>query len=118
MWAAWIVAAIGLAGVTFMLRFLVALVREGQRRSATALFPDHGRPEKKRHLGVLRSIYVDENYRATEGDRRLELSENENDAKEECNSGLIGLHVPHIADGLGWRPVHSRRGYAARERRL
>lgn len=118
MWAAWIVAAIGLVAVTFMLRFLVALLGEGRRRFATGLFPVRGRPERARHLEVLRSIYVDENYRATEGDRRLGVLENENDAKEECDSGLIGLDVPHIADGLGWRPVHSRRGYPARERRL
>ena len=116
MWAAWIVAATGLAGVTFMLRFLVALLGEG-RRFASGLFPVRERPESVRHLEVLRSIYVDEDYRATEGDRRLGVLENDY-AKEECDSGLIGLDVPHIADGLGWRPVHSRRGYAARERRL
>jgi len=117
MWAAWIVAAIGLAGVTFMLRFLVALLGEGRRWFASGLFPVRGRPERVRHLEVLRGIYVDENYRATEGDRRLGVLENDY-AKEESDSGFIGLDVPHIADGLGWRPVHSRRGYAGRERRL
>ena len=35
MWAAWIVAAIALAGAAFMLRFLIALLEKVRRRFAT-----------------------------------------------------------------------------------
>lgn len=114
MWAAWIVAAIALAGAAFMLRFLIALLGEGAR-------PVRTEPEKKGHLRVLCGIYFDDDCRATEsgrGDYRLELVENENYAKEECSSGLIAFDVRPVPNGFGWRSVHPGRGYIFRGRWL
>jgi hypothetical protein len=118
MWAAWIVAAIALAGAAFMLRFLIALLGEGAPSVCYWVVPV--RTEKKGHLGVLCGIYVDDDYRATESGRsdyRLELLENENYAKQECSSGLIALDVRPVSNRFGWRSIHPGRGYVFREHR-
>jgi hypothetical protein len=120
MWGAWLVATIALAAATFMLGFLIALLREGAPTVCYWVVPVRGRIEKKHHLKVLSSIYVDEDCRARENKRSdydSDLLENENYAQEECSSGLIALDVRFVG-GLGWRPIYSRRGSIFREHRL
>jgi hypothetical protein len=124
MWPAWVVAAIALAAATFMLRFLIALLREGAPTVCYWIVPVPGRPEKECHLRVLSSIYADEDCCASEDrreDRRsdyYELLENENHAQDKSDSSLVALDVPRVSDRLGWRSIHSRRGYISREHRL
>jgi hypothetical protein len=47
MWAAWVIAGIALAGVAFMLRFLIALVREGAPSICCWVMPAHPRAERE-----------------------------------------------------------------------
>jgi hypothetical protein len=120
MWAPWVVAGIALAAAAFMLRFLIALLREGAPSVSYWIVPVRGGPEKECHLEVLSSIYADEDCRARENKRSdydAELLEKENYAQEECSSGLIALDVRFVG-GLGWRPIYSRRGSNFREHRL
>jgi hypothetical protein len=111
--------------VAFMLRFLMAWLRESapsvcywvvpvrreiQRETAT---------KKKRHLRCPSSIYVDEDSCQSEsehGDCCLEL-ENDNRAKEYA-SGLIGFDVRPVSDGLGWRSIPSRGRNTSHQHRL
>ena len=121
MWAAWVVTAIALAAAAFMLRFLIALLREGAPTVCYWVLPVRGRPEKECRLKVLSSIYVDEDCRVPEdksSDHCVELLENEDYAQEECDSSLIVLDVPDVCDRLGWRSIHPRRGFTFREHRL
>jgi hypothetical protein len=120
MWAAWVVAAIALAATTFMLRFLIALLREGAPTVCYWILPVR-ELEKERHLQVLSGIHVDEDCSAPEDKGRdyyVELLENENYAQEESDSSPIALDVPHVSDRLGWRAVHPRHGSSFREDRL
>jgi hypothetical protein len=109
------VAAIALAGVAFMLRFLMALLRESAPSVCYWVIPVHREiereteTEKKRHLAFPGVIHVDEDPRLNESDHGnyyLEL-ENENRAKEYA-SGLIAFDVSPASDGLGWRSSRSR----------
>jgi hypothetical protein len=112
MWVAWVVAGIALAAAAFMIRFLIALLREKAPSVSYWIIPVRGRPEQTRHLQVLSRIYVDEDSRAQEGkhgDSDGDSLENENYAKEDGDSGLIALDVPPIG-GLGWGSIHSGRG--------
>jgi hypothetical protein len=121
MWAAWVVAAIALAGAGFMLRFLIAILREGAPSVCYWVAPACQAPEKTQHLDVLRGIYFDETCSAAEIDRSahyLDLLENDNYAKEECDSGLIALDVPPASARVGWRSIDPSRGFVFRERRL
>ncbi len=121
MWTAWIVAAIALAATAFMLRFLIALLRESAPSVCYWVVPVRREPEKERHLKILRGINFDDDCRATESDRgdyRLELMENENHAEEEYTSGLITLDVRPVSDSVGWRSIQSSGGNVFRERRL
>jgi len=122
MWAAWIVAAIALAAATFMLGFLIALLREGAPTVCYWILPVHGRPDKGRHLTVLSGIYADKDCRVAEDEERcdyyVELLENENYAQEESDSSLIALDIPDVSDRLGWRSVHPGRGFIFPEYRL
>lgn len=120
MWAPWVVAGIALAAAAFMLRFLIALLREGAPSVSYWIVPVRGQPEKTCHPEILSSIYADEDCRARENKRSdydAELLENENYAKEECSSGLVALDVRFVG-GLGWRPIYSRRASIFREHRL
>jgi hypothetical protein len=118
MWAAWVVATIALAGAAFMLRFLMALLREGPPSVCYWVVPMRRAPEKECHLKALRGIYFHEDCRAvSDGACCGELSENENHAKEKLSSGLIAVDVRPIA-GLGWRTIHPKRGHIIREHRL
>ena len=120
MWAAWVVAAIGLAAAAFMLRFLIALLRESAPSVCYWVVPVRRAPEKEGHLKVLHGVYFDDDCRATESDRgdyRWELTENENHEKEECSSVLIALDV-RASDSMGWRSIHSKRCYVFGEHRF
>ncbi|MHB8218413.1 MAG: hypothetical protein ACYDDS_20260 [Candidatus Sulfotelmatobacter sp.] len=120
MWLAVTFAAIAFSGTVFMVFFLLALLRERAPSVCYWVFPVHGRVEKGRHLEVLGGIYGDQGCRETEGDYRdcrfelVELLENENHANEGA-SGVIALDVRPAFDGLGWRSIHSGRGYVCRE---
>jgi hypothetical protein len=112
MWAAWLVAAIDLAALAFMVRFLTALLREGAASVCYWVVPVRGEPEKYVPLKTLRIIYFDDDCRTTEchgGNYSLEFLENENYAKEECASGLSALSVRPVGS-LRWGPVHRGRG--------
>jgi hypothetical protein len=118
MWAAWVVAAIALAATAFMLRFLIALLRESAPSVCYWLVPVHRELEKEGELRVLRGIHFDDDCRAAESDRgddRLELMENEHHAsehyaEEKCTSGLIALAVRPVPDYLVWRSIRPSRG--------
>jgi hypothetical protein len=123
MWAAWVVAAIALAGAGFMLWFLMALLRECAPSGRYWVAPVRRERKKERHLGKLGGIYVRENSRAAEtgggeGDYRLGLVGIENHAKEECASSLVTLDVRPVSEGLGGRSIHSKRGYVFPPHRL
>jgi hypothetical protein len=120
MWAAWMVAAVALAGVAFMLRFLAALLREGAPSVCYRVVMVDRKPEKDEPLRALRGIRFGDDVRATTSDRgdyRGELSENEHYAKEKHTSGLIALDVRPVSERLGWRPVHASRDDGFREPR-
>jgi hypothetical protein len=119
MWAAWVVAAVALAATAFMLRFLIALLRESAPSVCYWLVAVRREPEKERHLKVLHGIYFDDDCRATvsdHGDYRLELMENEHHAEEKCSSGLITLAVRPVPDNVVWRSGQPSRGNVFRGR--
>jgi len=112
MWEAWMVAAIALAAASFMIRFLIALLREGEPSVCYWVAPVRGEIEREtktgeeRNLGFPIRIYADEDSRSIESDYggyRLEL-EYENSAKEYA-SGLIALDVPTVSASLGRRSI-------------
>jgi hypothetical protein len=120
MWATWIVAAIALAAATFMLRFLVALLREGAPSVCCWVVPVR-RGSQSETLGAARENYVDDEFRASACGRMegyLEFLEKENYAKEECGSGLIAIDVCPASASMGWGSSYSRRGNLFHERRL
>jgi hypothetical protein len=121
MWAAWVVAAIALAATAFMLRFLMALLRESAPSVCYRLVAVRREPEKERHLKVLHGIYFDDDCRATEsyyGDDCLELMENEHHAEEKWTSEFITLAVRPVPDNMVWRSVEPSRGNVFRGRWL
>jgi hypothetical protein len=89
MWAGWVVAAIALAATAFMLRFLIALLREGAPSVCYWVVPVREEPQL----------------------------EKEKYAKEERVSGLITLDVRPASYGLGWSSIHPSRGYIFGEHR-
>ena len=117
MWVAWVVAGIALAAAAFMIRFLIALLREKAPSVSYWIIPVRERPEQRRHLQALSRIHVEEDSRVPEGnhgDQYVDSLENENYAKEDGDSGLVALDVPPIG-GLGWGSIHSGRGYTFSE---
>jgi hypothetical protein len=119
MWAAWGIAAIAWAGVAFMLRFLVALLREGAPSVCYWVVPVRREPEKEVHLKSLAGIYFDDECDATElncDDCPVEFLGNGHD-KEKYDSGLISLDVHPAAARLGWRSIYSIGSHAFREHR-
>jgi hypothetical protein len=125
MWAAWVVAAIGLAAALFMLSFLMALLREGAPSVCYWVVPvrreARGQGPLGTILGARRSNYAEDDWREPECNRSeycVELLENENYAKEECSSGLIALDVRPASANLGWRSIRAGRPHVFHERRL
>jgi hypothetical protein len=120
MWAALIVTAITSAATAFMLRFLIALLREGAPSVCYWVVPVRRKPERE-IVGVLRSDDIDDDGTALGHIHRechLELLENDNYAKEECSSGLIVLDVRPVSAGSVWRSIYQNNGYGVREHRL
>jgi hypothetical protein len=119
MWAAWIVAAITVGAVAFMLRFLMALLRERAPSVCYWVVPVRN-GLRRRVLETLSANYVEDGCGAPECNHSeyVELSENENYAKAESSSGLIALDVRPASDGLGWRSIYPRRSSVFREHRL
>jgi len=121
MGTAWVIAAITLAAAGFMLRFLIALLREGAPSVCYWVVPVRRKPEKEKDLEVLRRIYVDENCRATEANHSecyRHLLVNENHEMGKCESSLITLDVRTVSGSLGWRAIHSKHSYILWERKL
>jgi hypothetical protein len=119
MWAAWIVAAIALAGAAFMLRVLIAFL--GERAPSVCYWVVSARTETLREVvGAWSDEYVEEEYRTEECKRGEyeESLENGNYAKKECSSGLIGFDVRPVHGGLGFRSIRPRPRYVFREHRL
>jgi hypothetical protein len=120
MWPAWVVAGIALAGASFMVRFLVALLREGAPSVCYWVVPVRREPKKEGHLKALRGIYFEDDCPVAESDTSagyLDL-ENEDYAKEKNDSGLVVLAVRPVSASLGWRSIHPRRGNIFREHRI
>jgi hypothetical protein len=118
MWAAWIMAAIGFAAAAFMLRFLIALLRESAPSICCWIVPLRREAQEEEHLKVLRGIYLDDDCRMAGSDcgrHGVDLLEKENYAKEECPSGLIALDARPVSGGLVWRSIRPGRGRAFRE---
>jgi hypothetical protein len=89
-----------------MLRFLIALLREGAPSVCYWVAPVRQEPRRDTLAALSRSS-VDDDCRATEsgrGDYRLEVLESENHAKE-CDSGLIVLDVGFSSASLGLRSI-------------
>src|SRR5271163_4123365 len=107
MWAAWVVAAIALAGAVFMLRFLMALLNEAAPSVCYWVVPVRSEPRIEEHPRGFRGVCVD--------DDDVELLEHENYAKEKCSSSLIVLDVRSVSEGWVWRTIHPRRSSAFRE---
>jgi len=122
MWATWVVAAVALAAVAFMLRFLTALLHESARTVCFWTVPVRRETEEEEHLGVLAAgVNFDDHGRAMEsdhGDYRWELLENEHHAKAKCTAVLVAFGVHPVSDLLDPRPIHPKRGYVFREPRL
>ena len=119
MWAAWVVEPIALAATAFMVRFLIALLRESAPSVCYWLVPVRGEPEKG--LRILRGIRFEDDCRATEsyyGDYRLELMENEHHAEKKCTSDLMALAVRPVRHNLVWRAIEPNRGDLFRGRRV
>jgi hypothetical protein len=113
MWGAFVVAAIALAAAAFMIRFLIALLREGAPPVCFWVVIVRRDPEAD-------ESYVDK-HDTPECNHSVcwpeLLVENQGHAKEVRASGLISLDVRHVSAGLGWRSI--RRGVdVLRERRI
>ncbi|MFZ0813887.1 MAG: hypothetical protein WAM78_00135 [Candidatus Sulfotelmatobacter sp.] len=114
MWEASVVAAIALAAAAFMLRFLIALLREGAPAVCYWVVT-------VRRNSEVDESYVDKNYHVPECSRSEWwtelLVENQDHAKEVRASSLISLDVRHVSARLGWRSI--RKGVdVLRERRI
>jgi hypothetical protein len=99
MWMAWIVGAIALGAAAFMLRFLMALLREGAPSVCYWVAPLRREPLRR----VLAANYPEYDCRAPEcnpSECNVGLLENENYAKEDYPSGLIALDVHPVSNGL------------------
>jgi hypothetical protein len=121
MGAAWLVAAIGFGGAVFMLRFLLALLREGAPSVCCWVVPVRRKPEKEKDLEALSRIYADDNCRTTEAHRSecyRQLLENENHEQGKYGSGPITLDGRIVSGRLGWRAIPPKHSYVLREPRL
>jgi hypothetical protein len=101
-----------------MIRFLIAMLREGAPSICYWAFPVRREPEKRSHLKVLRSIYLDDDACAAgcqRGDDYLEFLENEGYAQKEYDSPFIALDVRSAPAYMGWRSIHPSRGNVFRE---
>ncbi|MGA8273295.1 MAG: hypothetical protein WB919_17165 [Candidatus Sulfotelmatobacter sp.] len=118
MWLAATLVAIALTGAAFMIRFLIALLREGAPLVCFWVVPTRRYREKRLHTGVTRGMYFDDDFRATENNCGYpqEVRENKNYAKEHA-PGLISLDVRSVSASLGRRSIRNG-GSALRARRF
>ena len=103
-----------------MLRFLVALMREGAPSVCWGIVQFVYDLKKSAPRKVLSGIYADKERRVPEHKRsayNVSLLENENDAQEDFDSGLIARDV-RLAGDMGWRSIRSERGYISSQRQL
>lgn len=115
-----VVAAIGFAAVVFMLRFLIALLREAPPAVCYWVVPVRQNPERT-VLQCWSGNYVDDDCRQEawkRGHDRVELLENENHEKEWRGSSPIAFDVRTIPGRLGWRAIDPKRACSFHERRL
>ncbi len=101
MWEAWMVAAIALVAAAFMLRFLIALLREGA--PAVCYWVVAARRDPDADVS-----YIDK-YGTPECNRSVcwaeLLVENQDHAEEVRASSLISLDIHHVSAGLGRRSI-------------
>jgi hypothetical protein len=112
MWEAWAVAAIALTAAAFMLRFLIALLREGAPAVCFWIVAARCNQEPDARI---------ENCDVPECNGSVHWSElfveKQDYAKEVRTSGLISLDVRSVSASLGGRSI--RKGVdALRERRI
>jgi hypothetical protein len=120
MGAASVVAAIGFGGAVFMLRFLLALLREGAPSVCYWVVPVRRKPQREA-FQVLSIGYEGCACCETGSNRsefRVELLENENREKGKYGSSPITVDGRISSGRLGWRAIHPKHSYGLRERRL
>jgi hypothetical protein len=108
MWVAIFFAAIALAGTSFMLWFLIALLRDSAPSTCCWIVPVRCDLKRESDHG-LGGYMGDDDYRSESepSDYYVELSENEVHAKQ-CASGLIALDVRSVTGRVGWRSIQFR----------
>jgi hypothetical protein len=112
MWAAWVVAAIALAAVTFMFRFLIALLREVLRSRRCRVQPFRMGAGIRGHRQSVGSARFDNDCHATErngGISNLDCLEKEVHVKQAYGPGLIVLDVRPTSTRMVWRSISSTR---------
>jgi hypothetical protein len=110
MWASWAVAGIAWVATAFMLRFLIALLREGAPSVCYWVERVRQKPETA-ILETWNGTYVEEDREIrgwTHGERHVELLENENYVQTERDSSFVALDVRPASTRMGWRT--SRKG--------
>jgi hypothetical protein len=121
MWLAVAFVAITCAGIIFMIRFLIALLREKPSSVCYWVVPVAREPEEEEHNDAVNGVYFDDEccgMKCNRGDNYLEFLENEGHAKEAYASGLVAFDVRPASDRLVPRSIRPRLGFAVRERRL
>ena len=110
MGTAWIVGAIAFGGAVFMLRFLLALLREGGPAARYWAAPERQNPQIE-HLQFLRIAYdVGECHAKRRSRSSLAAGslEGQNHAKGMHGSGLIDINVYVDSGRQDWRTSHTR----------
>jgi hypothetical protein len=121
MGAASVVAAIGFGAAAFMLRVLMALLREGPPSVCYRVVPVSRKLEKGEDLEALGRIYVDESCRATEANRSAPyrgVLEKENHDEGRYGQGLIAIDVRDVSGRADWRAINARHNAVLRQRRF
>ena len=121
-WVVAPIAAIAFGGAVFMLRFLLALLREGAPAARYWAAPTRQKRQIE-HLQFLRIAYdVAEcrekvrNYSGFAAESFAAGSlEGQNHAKDEHGSGLIDINVCVDSSRQDWRAIHARCSYIFRE---
>jgi hypothetical protein len=104
MWAAAMFAAIALAGVVFMVWFLLGLIRDRAPSNTYWLVPLLLNPGEER---LRKGNFGGETERKRREDY-VELSENEGYARERASS-TIALDIRPASGGLGWGSIQPKR---------
>jgi len=102
MWAAIFLVAIALTGTSFMLWFLIALLRDSVPSTCCWIVPIHCGLQRENSFGE----YVGDHYQPERepSDHYVERLENRVHAKQ-GNSGLISLDVRILPGSVGWRTI-------------